>query len=261
MHWNPNRPPTYSTSKSNPILPPLVNHSNSPLNVDQFLSQIQGLSTNFHSAPMQKTFYPLQYSLPASPMHFETPVFISHPTAFANEEQDLHVRQEQPMGHSPVLDIIIDTNLLHLYPTDIWTTGRLTAKEIVEHYFQRRSSKKMPFHYKLYNALQITAHHPELIPIFGCQWVTTNIFKIYRVPFARLLGVGSINGALFNKQGSLPTHGFISIPPQSLYGITPKLLEDVDNDSVRLFRHTSIYFHTNATEQDLTKCRWKNPRS
>ena len=266
MHWDPNRTQSYGTSKSNPLLPPLVTYDtqpSSPFNVDLFLSQIQGRSHNFHSAPTQRGIYSLNYSLPTSPLQLDAPIF-KHNSLLSEEDKDISFRdspQDQSFSQNPALNTVIDTILLHLYPTDIWTSGRLTAREIVERYFQRRSSKKMPFHYKLYNALQITAHHPELIPVFGCQWITVNIFKIYRVPFAHLLGVGSINGALFNKQGSLPTHGFISIPPQSLFGVPPKLLEDVDNDSVRLFRHNSMYFHTNATEQDLNKCRWKNPRN
>ena len=264
MHWDPNRIPSFGNSRAVQIFPSLASFGTqpSPFNVDHFLSQIQGRSTSFNSAPIENQVSSLPCSVPASPIQYDTD-YSPRPNFLQNSEMKKEQKlpsQDIPIQQNPLLGTVIDTILLRLYPTDIWSSGRLTAKDIIEQYFQRRSSKKMPFHYKLYNALQITANHPELIPIFGCQWITMNIFKIYRVPFANLLGVGSINGALFNKQGSLPTHGFIAIPPASLYGIDPRLIEDVDNDSVRLFKHTSMYFHTNATEQDLNKCRWKNPR-
>ena len=155
-------------------------------------------------------------------------------------------------------DTVIDVKLLKLYPSDIWSSQTLTIQQLVEQFFRKRSSKKMPFQYKLYNALQITAQYPELVSILGIQWITFNIFKIYRVKFAQLLGVGSINGALFNKQGSLPTHGFIQINPQTLAGLPG--IEDVDNDSVRLFKHNTNYFHLNSTELELQRCRWQDPR-
>jgi len=165
------------------------------------------------------------------------------------------------INNNPLLDTMIDTVFLSLYPKDIWASGKMTARQIIDQFFKRRSSKKMPFHYKLYNALQITNHNSQLVPLFGAQWVSQNVFKIYRMPFARILGVASINGALFNKQGSLPTHGFVPVNPQTVFNCDSPLIRDVDNDSVRLFRHHSAFFHMGATEQDLAKCRWKNPRS
>jgi hypothetical protein len=265
MNWDPNITPGFGNSKAVQIFPSLSLFATqpSPFNVDDFLSQMQGKTSTFNSAPTENQVASLPCSLPPSPIQYETDYSNreSYTQISTMKKDSSLIAHNTAIMQNPALDTVIDTFLLRLYPTDIWSSGRLKARDIIEQYFQRRSSKKMPFHYKLYNALQITAHHPHLIPAFGCQWITANIFKIYRVPFANLLGVASINGALFNKQGSLPTHGFVSLPPSTLYGINPRLIEDVDNDSVRLFKHVSVHFHTNSTEQDLQRCRWRNPRS
>lgn len=264
MNWNPQlhypnangaqlpnlftSPPVYPHSNTTFVRPTSFETSPSPFDVDQFLTDIQNRSAREINS--ERAVFSSPISVPASPL----PSFIDR----ENERRDNRTRYD---FNQDVLDTVIDTIYLRLYPTDIWESARLTAKQIVDQYFKRRSSKKMPFHYKLYNALQITTQHPELVPVFGAQWVTDTVFKIYRLPFANLLGVGSINGALFNKQGSLPTHGFLTVFPQTVYGINPRMISDVDNDSVRMFRHASPYFHINATESELAKCRWKNPRN
>lgn len=263
MNWNDNcvfldnQNSSVQTHSPFTIPPPLQYNSDSnsamafsPFDVDRFLTDIS--KRTFKETTTERVAYssPGPLSMPTSPL--------PAPTQNQTEQNENRQRYEYPPG---VMDTIIDTIYLRLYPTDIWDSSRLTAKQVVEQYFKRRSSKKMPFHYKLYNALQITSQHPNLVGVFGAQWITDTVFKIYRLPFANLLGVASINGALFNKQGSLPTHGFLTVFPQHLYGIRPHLIADVDNDSVRMFRHISPYFHINATESELTKCRWKNPRT
>lgn len=171
---------------------------------------------------------------------------------------------ELPSPTAPLLYDLLNTEVypqkLNLYPSSIFKQTPITVRQLIDTHFKRRSSKKMPFHLKLFNALQLTTDNPNLVPLLGVKWITDRVFKLYREPFAKIIGVSSVNGSLFNKQGSFPTHGFILVSRFEHQLQVNEDLSDVDDETIRLYRHNSENFHQNATEEELNSCRWRSPR-
>ena len=60
--------------------------------------------------------------------------------------------------------------------------------------------------------------------------------KIHSEIFATLIGINTIQGGLFHKQGNFPRHGFLHIYKNSLVElINNPNCKDVDDHTVRLF--------------------------
>ena len=103
-------------------------------------------------------------------------------------------------------------------------------------YFMRRNGFSRQFDFKLYNALCITKKYPSSYLYVGAKWITNNVMKINAQVFASLLGIHTIQGGLFHKQGNFSRHGFQHIFKQSspLFSELPDC-EEVDDYNVRLF--------------------------
>jgi hypothetical protein len=85
--------------------------------------------------------------------------------------------------------------------------------------------------------------------------------KVDKVRFARLLGIKTIDGSLFHKQGNFPSHGFLEMAPDEARCLLPSaLLEGVDFDRVRLMTHEPGDFFKGCGLEILRKCRWFNGR-
>jgi hypothetical protein len=92
-------------------------------------------------------------------------------------------------------------------------------------------------------------------------WITDRILKVDKVRFARLLGIRTIEGSLFHKQGNFPSHGFVEIAPEEgRRTLPPELLQDVDFDMVRLMIHGPGDFHRACGPDIMEKCKWFNLR-
>ena len=136
---------------------------------------------------------------------------------------------------------------LRLVLCEDWKPEQLvTLGTLIANHFRARSTRKLRFEHKLWNALALTARYPELIDIIGISWETKDILRVDRDAFGSLLGLTRPTAALFNPQGSLQSHGFQEVNFQAQKGDTP---------SIRYFRHTGG-FNSSSSQDDLMNCKW-----
>lgn len=156
------------------------------------------------------------------------------------------------------LQLNIDPIALGLLPTEYWKSSCVPLLKVFTPFFPTRSTKKVRFEHKLWNALVLTRKYPDLLPIIGVSWVSQYIIKVNRVVFGNLLNVTRPSAALFNSQGLLLTHGFREVSKKEAIqsGVDLNLIDNVDESVIRLFTHTERFFGENSKKEDIAKCRW-----
>jgi len=125
---------------------------------------------------------------------------------------------------------------LGFIPHSNWTKQVMPLSRLKKIYFQKRKGMARRFDYKLYNALLITKAQPQLYGSIGAIWVSSDVMKIDSEIFANLIGISTVQGGLFHKQGNFPRHGFQHIYKNSCQElIMNPNCADVDDHIVRLF--------------------------
>ncbi|KAK8863499.1 hypothetical protein M9Y10_011185 [Tritrichomonas musculus] len=157
-----------------------------------------------------------------------------------------------------LLDFFINPIELNFLPKELWLTQKVTLRSVFQTFFKARSTKNLRFEHKLWNALALSKRYPELIPFLGVFWVSKNLLKVNRDIFGALINVSKPAAALFNNQGSFLTHGFLEVTKEKALrkGISPELVEDVDESVVRLFKHSAGLFTADSNKADVSMCRW-----
>jgi hypothetical protein len=151
----------------------------------------------------------------------------------------------------------LDPGSLGFIPKDAWVLDSVPFGQIVQSFFRKRNSMHCKFPYKLFNALVITDRKPHLYPLIGVKWVTSDVFLVEKVAFARLLGVRTIDGSFFHQQGNFPSHGFVELSFQEGRALSAENgLGEVDSTNMRFLRHASNGFTRSDTDLDLTVMRW-----
>jgi len=153
--------------------------------------------------------------------------------------------------------ITVSPRDMHFAPAAFWPHGAYAFGDIVSEFFQRKNNVNCRFYHKLFNALQISKYSPDLIPMVGVQWVTDTIFRVNAKAFARLLGIKSIDGALFHQQGNFPSHGFVEISKCDIKNmIPPESVKFVDCVVWKAFYHKTGALKRESSEDELPKCNW-----
>jgi hypothetical protein len=151
----------------------------------------------------------------------------------------------------------VNPKQLGFIPTDFWEARDVTFGSLVTGFFQQKNNAHSRFPHKLHNALKIAESDPFFASLVGIEWVSERILKVNKTAFARLLGLKSVDGALFHKQGNFPTHGFVELRKTDVGDAVPRaLLETVDYDAVRLLMHQPGVFSRHSTELSIETCRW-----
>ena len=161
--------------------------------------------------------------------------------------------------HKMFSKIKFDPKTMIFIPSKIFNRKSYTFSEICEEHFQGRSSKKLRFEYKLWNALQITKVYPSLYVFVGVMWLNDKVIKVHRHYFGNLLKLKRPTSALFNSQGSFPSHGFLELSVDELkreHGIEA---QPDDSSFCRYFYHPNGTFSSNSTEDEVLNCRWIRP--
>ncbi|KAH0788243.1 hypothetical protein GPJ56_007871 [Histomonas meleagridis] len=149
---------------------------------------------------------------------------------------------------------------LHFVPETSWNSQETSLSELRESYFARKNNLNRRFEHKLWNALKITSAFPGMIKIIGVTWVTDNIMKVYKFPFAKLLGINAVDGGLFHKQGNFVRHGFVPLTDsEARLSVPADQLADVDYHDVLLITHSKNNFTKTSTESSISQCKWENP--
>ena len=154
--------------------------------------------------------------------------------------------------------LTISPQELGFLPSSYWVTSDSTFSDLVTKFFQRKNNANCRFPHKLFNALAIVEHRDTMWNLIGARWVTDDVFKIDKYIFGRLLGINSIEGGLFHRQGNFPSHGFIELSMAEVDEMKKQYggLEDVDMDRVRLLRHPGGLFTKASDEETINKCKW-----
>ena len=125
----------------------------------------------------------------------------------------------------------------------------------------KKNNVNRRFEHKLWNALRITTAYPQFDKIVGCVWASDKVIKVYKTPFAFLLGITTIDGGLFHKQGNFTRHGFSDMTEyDARAALPPEQLADVDYREVHLLYTKDGSFSSNSTEQSISSCKWVNPQ-
>lgn len=154
----------------------------------------------------------------------------------------------------------IDPQALHFIPENAWTSQNVSLQFLYTDYFGRKNNVNRRFEHKLWNALRITSAFPNMTKLVGVVWVTDTVMKVYKHPFARLLNITAIDGALFHKQGNFTRHGFVTLnDTEAKAKVPPEHLHDVDFRDVLLLTHRTLQFTMLSGEGNISTCRWDNP--
>ena len=155
---------------------------------------------------------------------------------------------------------MIDPESLEFIPKGNWTSKLMSLDGLRDSYFGRKNNVNRRFEHKLWNALRITAAHPNLIRFVGVCWANNNIIKVYKQAFAKLLNIKVIDGGLFHKQGNFTRHGFVICPEAKAIAEVPEdQLTDVDYRDVVLIYHKDNIFTQSSTEDIISNCKWDDP--
>lgn len=151
----------------------------------------------------------------------------------------------------------INPSKLGFIPKAYWQDKDIAFGDIVLDFFKRKNNINCRFRHKLYNAILLGERIPKLNKFTGVSWVSNTILRVDKASFGRLLGITSIDGAFFHKQGNFTTHGFADAPPDAIY---QSLGQDAhvpnEKDSYRLLYHTKGCFVRGVSEEKLESCKW-----
>jgi hypothetical protein len=107
----------------------------------------------------------------------------------------------------------------------------------------------------------MTKWDPFYFQYVGVEWIGEKVLKVDKKVFAQLLGIKSVDGALFHLQGNFPSHGFVELGfDEAMKMLTEEVMEGVDYERIRLLIHQDGVFVKNATEAIILNCTWAQPR-
>jgi hypothetical protein len=153
--------------------------------------------------------------------------------------------------------LVFSPQELQFLPSNYWLTVDANFGDLVTKFFRRKNNANCRFSHKLFNALALVDHNPSLFHLIGVRWVTDRIFVVDKFIFGRLLGINSIDGGLFHRQGNFPSHGFAELAGPELEQVRQRFgLTDVDQDRVRLLYHRENMFSKTADEDSVSRCKW-----
>jgi hypothetical protein len=155
------------------------------------------------------------------------------------------------------VDYLINPVALGFVPAGHWLPGNVRFSLVAVEFFKARSSRTLRFEHKLWNALALTKSDPGLYTWIGVKWLTPTVLKVNRDVFGQFINVTRPAAALYNRQGSLATHGFHEVSLRDVQDSADSDdLSDVDESVVRLFQHMTPLFNVYSTDAQVLCCRY-----
>ena len=152
---------------------------------------------------------------------------------------------------------IIHPKQIQFIPEKFWPNENFEFGDIVYSFFQKKNNSNCRFYHKLYNALQITKYYPEFVHLIGVQWLTNEVIQVNSKEFARLLGIRTIDGSLFHRQGNFPSHGFVELTKDEVMRMIPEEnAREINYSDIKAIRHRTGGFTKDSTESDFEHCNW-----
>lgn len=156
------------------------------------------------------------------------------------------------------LTFAFDPKALGFIPLSFWPETIAPFSSLVTDFFRKKNNPRCRFHYKLYNALKMTTAFPYITPVIGVEWISDYILLVHKNEFARLLGISTIEGCLFHKQGNFSAYGFVSPDPEEAIKVLgEEKYRNFDYVHGKLLVHKDRKFHRNCTESEIENCRWE----
>jgi hypothetical protein len=173
------------------------------------------------------------------------------------DDRDLDRPRRLPPLPLQFRECTVDPFQLSFLPIGRWQAQVVTIGELVTDFFGVRSSRVLRFEHKLWNALALTKCNPHFYAYIGVKWVTPTILKVNRDVFGSFINVTRPAAALYNKQGSLATHGFREVPLRAVaHLISFDDRSDIDESVVRVFEHATPLFNIFFADPHLRGCRY-----
>jgi hypothetical protein len=158
--------------------------------------------------------------------------------------------------------LMINPKEIGFIPSRIWTDRSVPFGMVVTNFFRRKNHLNCRFSHKLFNALRLVEWSPAHESLVGVSWLTTSVIRVNKMVFARLLGIRSIDGSLFHRQGNFPSHGFVEIGPRDARNMCPAgiNLAGVDFENTRILFHQEGLFRQGCTEAEIESCKWTSAK-
>ena len=200
----------------------------------------------FSSKPITEDAIPKENKKEDVPVH-EEPV-VEPPIQQPVKEETVEIKEIA----KDINTLAIDPISLKFIPEDQWSSHQnVNFCTLQSSYFSKRSSKKLRFEHKLWNALILTKNYPYLYSVIGVIWETNTIIKVDVNVFAKLLGISKATSALCSPQGSFPSHGFSELLDEK-----HKRISLSETENIRFYEHESGKFRADSTISDLEQCKW-----
>jgi hypothetical protein len=214
------------------------------INLASTESKKAALPDIFTTCPELRSFnIPLIFNQPVPENEFNLPRLAPKPRNLPPMQQSFLPRNIQTHGQPQQMSIKFEPNIpiirpkaLKFVPESEWKAQSYSLTELRNSFFTRRNGIGRVFPIKLYHALLITKEFPDAYFYTGVIWVTNTVFKVNAALFANLLGIHSVQGGLFHKQGNFTRHKYSQIMIQSSpeFAAMPEC-SDVDDFYIRLF--------------------------
>jgi hypothetical protein len=189
--------------------------------------------------------------------HRKLPKVFSYTKRSSGRRQISNVSDPDFVNFCRDRNAVLNPLWLGFIPASAWDDCEVTFGTLVTDFFQRKNNASCRFVHKLYNALRITTEDPFYFQYVGVQWISDSVMKVDKHIFAQLLGIKSIEGALFHLQGNFPSHGFVELSrSQALESLSQEAFAAIESDHVRLLKHAAGTFVKDATEAAIRRVTW-----
>ena len=195
-----------------------------------------------------------------NPLKFEdTPTNTDEKTGVLPEEQSPIPENKDRTWPDLANGVKIIPSRYNFYPSSVWESREYSFSELCSEHFMMKSNKMVRFQHKLWNALQITRMSPDMYHVVGVLWFSERVVQVNREIFGRLLGLEKATSALFNIQGSFPTHGFREVTLDTALLMTTSRGITEDARACRYFVRPDGLFRVGSSEEEIAACRYQKP--
>lgn len=225
--------------------------------------QSKSVSPGFPRRTLSSPLLPFPQQQMVSNLPIAQSAFCGFQFPFCHHLRIGHEHPKQPQIDKEFTNALEDQSLTvnpasaGFIPSKLWTNEPLTFGVLVCTFFQRKNNSNSRFPHKLYNAVKLSELGGKFPDLVGVRWMNDFVLRVDKRPFARLIGLKSVDGSLFHQQGNFPSHGFVEISQEEVQEICPDVdTKGIDFDNQRLIMHSTRQFVRDSTEESIEACRW-----
>lgn len=155
---------------------------------------------------------------------------------------------------------LVNPHQIGFIPQEYFLNQYYSFGDLVIHYFHKKNNPNCRFTHKLYNAIKLGEAFPDYLKFIGVSWLTRDVIHVSKNRFARLLGIKTVDGSLFHRQGNFKSLGFRELLNNEIVQeIGSAKLESMNCDIDKLLKHEQgIFVKDGDVQQILEMCKWKS---